>query len=144
VTRVAFHFNVDDRLHHSCRLVRKGITAGTSLVVIGPKDVLDQFDRDLWAFSSTEFLSHCRAGDAAALMQKSAVWLCESLNGIPTRDVLVNLGQTVPDGFEAFPRVIEVVSTDEAELGPARLRWKHYAQAGSELLRHDLGAKAAA
>ena len=143
MTRVAFHFNVGDRLHHSCRLVRKGITAGTSMVVTGPGDILDQFDRELWALSATEFLPHCRSGDAATLVQKSAVVLCESLDGIAAREVLVNLGQTVPEGFEAYPRVIEVISTDEAELGPARLRWKHYAQVGAELLRHDLGAKAA-
>lgn len=143
MTRVAFHFNVGDRLHHSCRLVRKGMAAGTSMVVTGPGHVLEQFDRDLWALGATEFLPHCRTGDSASLVQKSAVLLCESLEGIIARDVLVNLGQNVPEGFEAYARVIEVVSTDEAELGPARLRWKHYAQAGSELLRHDLGARAA-
>ncbi|MCW2313040.1 DNA polymerase III subunit chi [Rhodoferax antarcticus] len=143
MTQVAFHFNVEDRLHHSCRLVRKGIAAGTSLVVTGPWDVLDQFDRALWALSATEFLPHCRASDSDSLVQKSSVLLCESLTGIAARDVLVNLGQTAPDGFEVFPRVIEVVSTDEAERGPARLRWKHYAQAGSELVKHDLGARAA-
>jgi DNA polymerase-3 subunit chi len=143
VTQVAFHFNVEDRLHHSCRLVRKGIASGASLVVIGPMDILDLLDRELWALSATEFLPHCRATDSDSLVQKSSVMLCESLNGIAARDVLVNLGQTVPDGFEAFSRVIEVVSTDEKELLPARLRWKHYAQAGSELLRHDLAKKAA-
>lgn len=143
MTQVAFHFNVEDRLHHSCRLVRKGIAAGSSLVVIGPGDVLDQFDRELWALSATEFLPHCRASDAESLVHKSPVLLCESLNGIATRDVLVNLGQTVPGGFEAFPKVIEVVSTDEVERGPARLRWKHYAQTDLELVKHDLGARAA-
>lgn len=143
MTRVAFHFNVDDRLHHSCRLVRKGIAAGTTLVVTGPEDVLNQFDRELWALSATEFLTHCRAGDPDSLVQKSTVLLCESLDGVAARDVLLNLGQTVPDGFEAFHRVIEVVSTADAELVPARLRWKHYAQAGSELLKHDLGARLA-
>ena len=143
MTRVAFHFNVDDRLHHSCRLVRKGIAAGASVVVTGPGDILDIFDRQLWALSATDFLSHCRASDAASMVQRSSVLLCDSLNGIATRDVLVNLGQTVPDGFGAFARVIEVVSTDEQELHPARLRWKHYAQAGSELLKHDLATRAA-
>lgn len=143
MTRVAFHFNVEDRLNHSCRLVRKAIAAGSSLVVTGSWEILDQFDRELWALSATEFLPHCRASDADSLVQKSPVLLCQSLNGVAGRDVLVNLGQTVPDGFEAFPRVIEVVSTDEAERGPARMRWKHYVRAGSELLRHDLGARAA-
>lgn len=143
MTRVAFHFNVEDRLHHSCRLVRKGIAAGSSMVVTGPWDVLDQFDQDLWALSATEFLPHCRASDSDSLVQRSSLVLCESLSGIAARDVLVNLGQTVPAGYEAFSRVIEVVSNDEAELHPARLRWKNYVQAGSELVRHDLAARAA-
>lgn len=140
MTQVAFHFNVEDRLHHTCRLVRKGLAVGASIVVTGPWEILDQFDRDLWAFSAIEFLPHCRAMDPDSWVQKSPVLLCESVNGIAGRDVLVNLGQTVPDGFEAFPRVIEVVSTDEAERGPARRRWKHYVLAGSDLLKHDLRA----
>jgi DNA polymerase III subunit chi len=52
--------------------------------------------------------------------------------------VLVNLGQGMPEGFERFDRVIEVVTHDEADRNAARVRWKHYAERGYTMVRHDL------
>ena len=57
------------------------------------------------------------------------------------RDVLVNLGNVVPEGFEAFNRVIEVVSTDGADRDLARGRWKLYAGRSYSISRHDLALK---
>jgi DNA polymerase III subunit chi len=141
VTSVAFHFHVNDRLHYTCRLVRKAVAAGTSLVVKGPDNILEQFDRDLWTFSATEFVPHGHVSDTISLVRRSAVLLCESLDDAPVRDVLVNLAEDVPTGFEAFDRVIEVVSTDPVERGHARQRWKYYSKAGLELIQHDLSSR---
>jgi len=138
VTSVAFHFNANDRLHYTCRLVRKALAAGKSLVVKAPAVLLDQFDHELWTFSATEFVPHARVGDTAALIRRSTVLLCESLDNAPICDVLINLAEDVPTGFEAFDRVIEVVSLDSVEREQARLRWKHYSNAGLKLIRHDL------
>jgi DNA polymerase-3 subunit chi len=139
VTTAAFHFNVENRLHYTCRLVRKAVAAGSRLAVTGADDILEQLDHDLWAFSATEFLPHCRWGNPAALVQRSAVLLCESLDGVTGRQVLINLAESVPQGVDAFDRVLEVVTVDPLERSQARLRWKHYAQAGLALVQHDLG-----
>lgn len=141
MTSVAFHFNVSDRLYYTCRLVRKAVAAGTSVVVKGPGTILEQFDRELWTFSATEFVSHGRVDDSAGLVHRSSILLCESLNSAPVRDLLVNLAEDVPTGFEAFDRVIEVVSEDPVERGHARQRWKHYSKAGLKLIQHDLSQR---
>lgn len=141
MTSVAFHFNVSDRLYYTCRLVRKAVAAGTSLVVKGPDTLLEQFDRELWTFSATEFVPHVYADAAASLARRSAVLLCESLDSAPVRDLLVNLAEDVPAGFEAFDRVIEVVSEDPVERGHARQRWKHYSKTGLKLIQHDLSQR---
>lgn len=143
MTQVAFHFNVDNRLHYSCRLVRKAVAAGTSVVVTGSSDVLDQFDRDLWALAATDFVPHCRVGEAPSLVQKSAVLLCEDLRAVPARQLLLNLADQPPEDFAQFDRVIEVVTADPVERSQARLRWKLYARAGLALTQHDLGPKTA-
>jgi DNA polymerase-3 subunit chi len=57
----------------------------------------------------------------------------------PHHDVLVNLGQATPDGFESFARLIEIVPVDEAERLAARQRWKHYATRGYAIDRHEAG-----
>ena len=48
----------------------------------------------------------------------------------------------VPDGFERFERLIEVVTADEADRLQARQRWKHYAERGYAITRHDRAAEA--
>jgi DNA polymerase-3 subunit chi len=60
------------------------------------------------------------------------------------RQVLINLGATVPAGFEAFERVIDVVSVDDEDRSQGRQRWKQYTQLGYAITRHDLVAKGAA
>jgi DNA polymerase-3 subunit chi len=55
---------------------------------------------------------------------------------------LVNLGDGVPDGFDTFKRVIEVVSLEDEDRQQARVRWKHYTSLGYDIERHDLKLKA--
>jgi DNA polymerase-3 subunit chi len=53
-------------------------------------------------------------------------------------EVLLNLGDEVPVGFDRFGRLIEIVSNDDHGRAQARVRWKHYKSLGYELLQHDL------
>ena len=48
--------------------------------------------------------------------------------------------EAVPQGFERFERLIEVVTGDEGDRLQARSRWKHYADRGYAITRHDLAA----
>ena len=138
MTEIAFHFNVPDRLNYVCRLLRKAVGGGAKVVVTGPADDLARFDAALWAVSGTDFVPHCDAQAADCVLGKSPVVLAEFLNELPFYDILVNLRESVPDGFDHFERVIEVVSMDADDRRMARERWKYYADAGFHLIRHDL------
>jgi DNA polymerase-3 subunit chi len=59
------------------------------------------------------------------------------------RQVLVNLGDEVPAGFERFERLIEIVAVDDHGRMTARQRWKHYTAQGYDLLQHDLSKRSA-
>jgi DNA polymerase-3 subunit chi len=142
MTEVAFHFNVDDRLSYTCRLLRKAVTGDARVVVRGEASTLAQLDQMLWTFSATDFVAHCRMGADAATVAASPVLLAESLGEHPAHDVLVNLAATMPEGFERFARCIEVVSQAEDDRLLARQRWKHYADRGYALKRHDQAANA--
>jgi DNA polymerase III subunit chi len=141
MTEVAFHFNAPDKLEYVCRLSRKAYGVGSRVVVTGSNSVLDRLDVLLWTFSSPDFLPHCKFIDNDSVSESSPILLSESLVAVPYRDVLINLGEGVPNGFEAFHRLIEVVSTEEQDRGVARSRWKHYLQLGIEPVRHDLALK---
>lgn len=138
MTEVAFHFNVPDKLAYSCRLLRKACSAGARVVVTGEADALNRLDQLLWTFSAHEFVPHCRSGAPDATLAATPVLLAASLDACPHHEVLVNLGQQVPAGFERFERFIELVTLADDDRAAARTRWKHYADRGYAMKRHDL------
>jgi DNA polymerase-3 subunit chi len=144
MTEVAFHFNVPDKLGYACRLLRKATAAGAKVVVTGEGEVLRSLDTELWTFAPLEFVPHCHAAAAnEQVLAASPVVLADAPRGAPHQEVLVNLGARVPEGFERFERLIEVVTQDDEDRQRARARWKHYADRGYAITRHDLAAKEA-
>ncbi len=142
MTEVSFHFNVPDRTAYTCRLLRKAIRQGASVVVTGPAAALDRLDRELWTFDPVEFLPHRMlrpGGPAPERRDPTRVWLLEDSGAAPHHDVLVNFGEDTPAGFESFARVIEIVSPDESDRLAARGRWKHYAARGYAIDKHEVG-----
>jgi DNA polymerase-3 subunit chi len=139
MTEVAFHFNAPDKLGYACRLLRKAWGSGARVVVTGASDLLQELDVTLWTFSALEFIPHCQAAAADDRVQaRTPIVLAESPRSAPHQQVLVNLGGAVPDGFERFERLIEVVTQQDEDRLQARQRWKHYADRGYSMVRHDL------
>ncbi len=144
VTEVAFHFNAPDRMGYACRLLRKAVGSQAKVVVTGSPDTLQQLDVALWTFSATDFVPHCRLDADQQLVAASPIILATTLQSVPHHQVLLNLDQQVPDGFERFARVIEVVGLEDEERRLARGRWKHYTDRGHAITRHDLTLKTSA
>lgn len=147
MTEIAFHFNAPDKLAYACRLLRKAVASGAKVVVTGDEQCIQTLDTQLWTFSALEFLPHCRADSPLAQRTASAIVLATQLDGsesLPHHQVLVNLGDGVAPGYERFERTIEVVTLDEQDRQNARLRWKHYADRGYAITRHDLKLKESA
>jgi DNA polymerase III subunit chi len=139
-TDLAFHFNAPSKVAYACKLLRKATLAGARVAVLAAPDVLARLDAELWTFSQLDFVAHVRAPCTPEVLQRTPVVLCEALDQdhLGGYSVLVNLLPTVPDGFEQFDRVIEVVTLEDADRLSARARWKHYTELGYEITRHDL------
>lgn len=138
MTSIAFHFNAPDRLAYACRLLRKAASNGAKVVVIGAPETLDQLDTALWSFSPADFVPHCLLAGDAMLVAASPVILATSTESSPHQEVLLNLGHPVPNGFEKFERVIEIVTLVDEDRQLARNRWKYYVDSGYTMSRHDL------
>ncbi len=138
MARIEFHFNAPALVQYSCRLLRKVHARGLRAQVVGHATTLAQLDQALWTFSALDFLPHCLADAPVALRQSSCVLLTEQPRPDWTEQVLINLGELVPEGFEGFERVIDVVSVDALHRAHGRERWRHYSRLGHELVRHDL------
>lgn len=144
MTEVAFHFGAPDKLAYTCRLLRKAASSGAKVVVVADAASVARLDADLWAVSPTDFVTHCNeAAEIAVQSRSSVVFVSQPGDALGVRDVLVNLGEALPEGFEHFNRLIEVVSTDEVDRDGARKRWKLYTEQGYAIVRHDLTLKSA-
>ena len=115
-----------------------------NIVVVGSSSFLKELDQQLWSFSATEFLPHAWAKDDVA--NETPIVFVESfesleLNHLPHGDVLIHVGQTLPVSVEAlaqrFPRIVEIVSTDEVDRQAGRERYKAYRDQGHELHNFD-------
>ena len=147
MTEISFHVTVPDRMAYACRLLRKAARRGARVVVSGPAPVLTQLDRQLWTFETAGFVPHVHARSGQALaprLRVTPVWLAEQVQDAPHQDVLLNMGDELVDGFEGFARMIELVPVEGPSRAAGRSRWKHYADRGYVLLKHDVAQDAAA
>lgn len=139
MTAIAFHFNAPDKLVYACRFARKALRSGARLVIVGPEETLAQLDDMLWQLAPHDFIAHCRADASEELLHASPVVLAPVAQLAPHRDLLLNMGSTVPEGYAAFARLVEVVaSNDEADRQQARTRWRQYTAQGHEIERHNV------
>lgn len=142
MTEVAFHFNAPDKLAYACRFARKVARTEHRLVITGPQPMLDVLDQRLWDLGPSDFVAHCRSDSPLHLLAVSPVVLAADPPTAGLHDVLLNLGEGVPAGFATYERLVEVVSADDQEdREQARARWRHYAQRGYAIVRHDLVLK---
>jgi DNA polymerase-3 subunit chi len=137
VTRIDFYRYAEDKLRFACRLAARAFDKSSRLVVFTPDAaLLRRFDEMLWTFQATRFVPHCMAG--AAVAPETPIILATSGESLPHHDVLLNLGDEWPPFFATFERLLEIVSTDEADKERARGRYSFYKQRGYELNVHDV------
>jgi DNA polymerase III subunit chi len=142
MTEITFHVNAADKLDYACRLLRTSQKRAAKVLVCASPEVLKQLSIQLWAMTPTEFLPHCFADAAPAVVALSPVVLVSDLSDSRLEhDVLLHLGAGLPVGFERFARLIEVVSQADADVQPARQRWTHYKKRGYALTRYDAVSK---
>lgn len=139
MTEVAFHFNAPDKLAYACRFARKLARSEHRLVITGAQLVLDSLDARLWGMEPSDFVAHCRGDSPTQLRVASPIVLTPDPRQGGHHEVLLNLGDDVPVGFGSYQRLVEVVSAnDPQDRERARARWRHYAQRGYAIVRHDL------
>ena len=137
MTRIDFYRNVDDKLRFACRLTAKVCAKSAKLIVWSPDaKTLSEFDRNLWTWQSTSFVPHCRVD--SPLASETPVLLAANGENLPHHEVLLNLGDEWPPFFASFDRLLEIVSTDEADKERARERWSFYKKRGYDLQINDM------
>lgn len=146
MTRIDFAFGAPDRLRMACQVVRKRYLAGQRLVVYCREGTrLTAFDRMLWAFDDTSFVPHVLVNDPLAAETPVVLTAGDPQQAAQTAagdsqnpPWLLNLDDGCPPGFEAFGRLLEIVSDDPDDRQAARQRWRFYQDAGHPPQSHNL------
>ena len=142
-TRVDFYVlpeaPVEGPLPTACRLCEKAVDAGKRVHVHAPDEAIAaDFDRLLWIYKQGGFVGHERIG--ASPDPALAAVLIGNAEPLPShRDVLLNLGAAVPEFFDRFQRVLEIVAGDAATRRQSRERFKFYRDHGLAPETHRLG-----
>lgn len=137
---VDFHHGMDDKLAYACRLLRKAYRSGARVVVTADAATLRQLDRQLWVFDEQDFVPHVAVLEGQAWPARwhaTPIWLTDGPSAAPSpRQVLVNLGATIPEGIDGFERFFEVVSTQPDDRAQGRQRWRRYESMGWQVKAH--------
>ena len=137
MTQVFFYHGASDRIAAACALIGGAWAKRKPLLVYAPdKPVAESIDRLLWTRDQLSFIPHCRAD--SPLAAETPILIAERLAADAGGERLMNLGNAIPQGFERFASLIEVVGQADDERQAARERVHLYKSLGCEVRYFDL------
>jgi len=106
------------------------------LVLADKRSHLEQMDEWLWHNSDKQFIAYSL--DSECYANTTAVLLTDDQPGNIRYQVLLNMGEQLPDKPEQFRTIIELVDNDENSIENAREHYKIYRHLGSSISHQQL------
>ena len=124
------------RQHFACRLAEKAYRLKNRVHVhLSDADAARRFDDQLWTFRDGSFVPHELNPSGSA---ESPVTIGHGALPDNAADLLINLAAELPTAAGAFPRIAEIVTSDDTSLRLSRQRYGEYRELGHELESHKL------
>ena len=122
----------------ACRIAEKAWRHGHRVhVQVDSPETARRLDDLLWTWRDESFVPHriCGEGEDAGSEPITIGW-----GTLPpfADDVLLNLDARVPDGFERFGRIAEIVDGAQASRAAGRERFRTYRDLGRQPATHHL------
>ena len=126
------------RQQFACRLAEKAYRLDNSVHIhVADPDSMQKLDDLMWTFRDGSYVPHEVIGATADAPASPVTIGCdESLRN--NCDLLINLGESIPASAASFPRVAEVVTSDEDSKTLSRQRFVDYREQGHTLDTHKL------
>jgi len=126
------------RHQFACRLAEKAFRLKNRVhIQVTDADSVQILDELLWTFRDGSFVPHEAAG-TGCVDAASPVTIGVDSHLTSETDLLINLSDTVPENTSSFPRVAEVVTSDEGSKTRSRERFVQYRDQGHTLNTHKL------
>lgn len=121
----------------ACRLTDKAYNLGHTVYLLAASDPqAAALDDLLWTFRQDSFIPHERYPSTDA--QGSPVLIGTTLPVNDPAQVLINFTDCLPEGFERFERIVELVDQHPAVLAASRERFRQYREQGLTPETHKL------
>jgi DNA polymerase-3 subunit chi len=122
----------------ACRLAEKAYRLNNTVhIQTGSRGDADRLDELLWTFRDGSFVPHERISDPQQEAESPITIGCEG-DSVAPRDLLINLCDEIPACAEAFPRVAELVTSDDDCKQLSRRRFAAYRDKGHTLETHNV------
>lgn len=128
---------VEARNRFACRLMEKAYLQGEHVYLHCNDSVeLEQLDKLLWTFRDISFVPHARTGEETA--EQAAVVLGHENIPADENNILLNFASDVPDDYQRFQRIIEIVPQEPTLKQRLRDHYRTYRDAECELTTHEI------
>ena len=122
----------------ACRLAEKAYRLDNTVHIHAQDQATaERIDELLWTFRDGSFVPHSVTRTGTDEGDVAVTVGCDTATLGP-RDLLINLGNDIPAGAETFPRVAELVTSDEESKQHSRRRFAAYRDQGHELQTHNV------
>jgi DNA polymerase-3 subunit chi len=122
----------------ACRLAEKAYRLNNTVHIhTANREQAEVLDQLLWTFRDGSFVPHEVLG-VPGRHSDAPVTIGFDTPDIENCDLLINLTDEVPSGAASFPRVAELVTSDEESRQRSRKRFVHYRDLGVELETHNI------
>lgn len=119
----------------ACRLAEKAYRLNNTVhIQTGSRGDAERLDELLWTFRDGSFVPHERLSSSP---EAPITIGCED-ETVEPRDLLINLCDDIPAFAEAFPRVAELVTSDDDCKQLSRKRFAAYRDKGHTLETHNV------
>ncbi|MBT8084924.1 MAG: DNA polymerase III subunit chi [Woeseia sp.] len=124
------------RWQFACRLTEKAYKLANTVYILAPDPATaERLDELLWTWHDGSFVPH----EVGTGKSRAPVTLGSPDAKRPEKvDLLINLCDNIPEGVSAFPRVAEIVTSDDATRQASRVRFASYRDQGHSLETHNL------
>lgn len=124
------------RRSFACRLAEKAYRLENTVhIQTDTREDAEKLDELLWTFRDGSFIPHHVAGGADL---DSPVTIGFGTGAGTGADLLINLCEEIPQSAASFPRIAELVTSDEDARARSRRRFAAYRDQGHEIETHKL------
>jgi DNA polymerase-3 subunit chi len=125
------------RQHFACKLAEKAYRLKNTVhILAGSRADAERLDELLWTFRDGSFVPHHDVATNGSF--DSPIRIGCDADEIASCDLLINLSDDLPSAAGSFPRVAELVTSDEDSKLRSRKRYASYRDQGHELNTHNV------